>query len=64
MEILRKLFAALFALSLVLIPAACSDEDGDGATTDEEIDELDEGSEDVGNELEEEVDEGTNEAEE
>ena len=50
---LRKLLAALFAAGLLLSPIACSDEDGDGATTDEEVDELDQ-----------EVDEGTNEAEE
>ena len=61
MEMLRKFLAALFAASLLLVPAACSDEDGDGATTDEEVDELDEGSEDVGNELEEEVDQGSDE---
>ena len=51
MEILRKLLATLFAASLLLVPAACSDEDGDGATTDEEVDELDQ-----------EIDEGGNEA--
>jgi hypothetical protein len=61
MEILRKFLAALFAASLLLVPAACSDEDGDGATTDDEVDELDEGSEDVGNELQEEIDQGEDE---
>ena len=40
---------------------ACSDEDGDGATTDEEVEELDEGSEDVQDQVEEEIDEGQNE---
>jgi hypothetical protein len=61
MTILRKLLAALFAASLLLVPAACSDEDGDGATTDEEVDELDETGEDVGNQVEEEINEGQNE---
>ena len=44
----------LFALG------ACSDDDGDGAVTDEEVDQVDEGAED----LEEEVDEGADEVEE
>ena len=61
MEILRKFLAALFAASLLLVPAACSDEDGDGATTDEEVDQLDETGEDIGNEVEEEVDQGEEE---
>jgi hypothetical protein len=64
MEMLRKFLAALFAASLLLVPAACSDEDGDGATTDEEVDEIDEGTEDLGNELEEEVDQGEEEVDE
>ena len=53
--------AASFAGALLLSPVACSDEDGDGATTDEEVDELDETGEDVGNEVEEEVDQGEDE---
>ena len=61
MTIVRKSLAALFAGPLRGGAAACSEEDGDGATTDEEVDELDEGSEDVGNELEEEVDQGEEE---
>jgi hypothetical protein len=54
-------FAAALAIGGL---AACSDEDGDGATTDEEIQDLEETGEDVGNQVEEEVegqDEGSNE---
>ena len=56
---------ALAAVAVLgLTGAACSDEDGDGATTDEEIERIDEGLEDAGEELDEELDEGRNEAEE
>ena len=44
--------------------AACSDEDGDGGTTDEEIQDVEDGVEDVKDEVDEEVDaqnEGDNE---
>ena len=50
---------ALLALSGGL--TACSDEDGDGAGTDEEVEEIDEESEDIQDQVEEEVDEGQNE---
>ncbi len=43
--------------------AACTDEDGDGAGLDEEIEAVDEGLEDGVNQLEEEIDEGTEEVE-
>ena len=59
----RTLTAAALAGVLLFGGAACSDEDGDGATTDEEVNEVEEGGEDVGNQLEEEVDEGQNETE-
>ena len=59
----QKLLASLFAGALVLSPIACSDEDGDGAVTDEEVDELEEKGNDAGDELEQEVDEGQNEVE-
>ena len=52
------------AATLLLAPVACSDEDGDGATTDEEVDQIDEGAEDVGDDVNEEVDEGAEEVEE
>jgi hypothetical protein len=61
MTLTHKLLAGMLGLSVVLLPAACSDEDNDGSTTDEEVDQLDEKSEDVGNELEEEIDEGREE---
>jgi hypothetical protein len=54
-------FAAALAFGSL---AACSDEDGDGATTDEEIQDVEEGVDDAGNQVEEEVegqDEGSNE---
>lgn len=54
--------AGLFGLGSLGL-AACSDEDGDGARTDEEIGELEDTGEDVGNELEQEVDEGQEEME-
>ena len=55
---------ALLAVLAVPFAGACSDEDGDGATTDEEIQDVRDESEDVGDEVEEEVDgqsEGDNE---
>lgn len=59
----RSLVAAGLVGVLALGGAACSDEDGDGAVTDEEQGEIDDGAEDVGNELEQEVDEGAEETE-
>ena len=59
----RVLVAAAATGALLLSPA-CSDEDGDGGTTDEEIQDVEDGVEDVGDRVEEEVDaqdEGTNE---
>lgn len=59
---MRKLAALGLVASLSLVGAACGDdEDGDGATTDEEVNEVDEGAEDVGNEVGEEVEEGADE---
>jgi hypothetical protein len=64
----RSYRQSLIAAGLVGVLAlggatACSDEDGDGATTDEEVGELDDAGEDVGDELQQEVEEGQNEAE-
>ena len=56
------LTAAIMAVGMGGL-AACSDEDGDGAVTDEEIGEIDETVEDLGDQVEEEVDEGTEEVE-
>jgi hypothetical protein len=59
----RLVTAGLAAGALLLAPA-CSDEDGDGGVTDEEIQDVQDGAEDVGDELEQEIDaqdEGTDE---
>ena len=59
---LRRAATIALAATLVFAPAACGDdEDGDGATTDEEVDDIDEGAEDVGNDVGEEIEEGENE---
>ena len=66
MRTTRALTIAVASGALLLAPA-CSDEDGDGATTDEEIQDVEDGAEDVGNEVEEEIegqDEGSNEDDE
>ena len=68
----RRALAGTFAGLLLVAPAACGDdEDGDGGTTDEELqdvedeaDDLQDDAENVGDEVEEEVDsqdEGSNE---
>ena len=70
----QKRFAALLFAGLMTLGlgglAACSDEDGDGAVTDEEVDQVDEGVEDAdeelddaGDEMEEEMEEGEEEVE-
>ena len=59
-----RVFAIAAATGALLLAPACSDEDGDGATTDEELEDVRDGAEDVCNEVEEEVDgqsEGSNE---
>jgi hypothetical protein len=55
MRTTRTLTVALATGALLLAPA-CSDEDGDGGVTDEEIEDLEDGAEDVGDQVEEEVD--------
>lgn len=61
----RKAAAATFTAALLVGGlTACSDEDGDGARTDEEIGELEDTGSDIGNELEQEVDEGQEELQE
>ena len=60
----RKLAATGLVAVLALGGAtACSDEDGDGAVTDEEQGEVGDQAEETGNELEQEVEEGENESE-
>ena len=60
---------AVAALALLSVPftAACADEDGDGATTDEEIQDVRDETKDAEKEVEEEVEgqnEGSNENDE
>ena len=57
----RSLTCSAVALLCAFGSVACSDEDNDGATTDEELEEIDEGTEDVGDELEQEVEQGREE---
>jgi hypothetical protein len=62
----RSARTALAALALLAVPfaGACSDEDGDGATTDEEIQDVRDETNDAEDRVEEEIegqDEGTNE---
>lgn len=58
----RALAAGLASLGLLF--TACADEDGDGATTDEEIGELVDETTDLVEEVEEEVEEGVEEVDE
>ena len=64
MRTLRKIVgvSAIASVSLFGI-TACSDEDGDGATTDEEVNELDETVEDGADAGERELQEGRDEVE-
>lgn len=64
MSMTRKFAAAGIVTVLAFGGVACSDEDGDGATTDEEVGEIQDKAEDTGDQIQEEVDEGQNEAEE
>ncbi len=60
----RSIAAGALAGTLLLVAPACSDEDGDGATTDEELEDVENRLDDAGNEINEEIegqDEGTNE---
>lgn len=60
MDIRKKLAIGLVAL-MPLSLAACSDEDDDGAVTDEEVNQVDEGVEEGIDETEDELDEGADE---
>ena len=60
----RKMIAAAMLALLPFAVAACDDEDGDGAVTDEEVGEFGETVDDVGEEIGEEMDEGEDELEE
>lgn len=58
---MKKTIAASLIAVLSLVGAACSDEDGDGAVVDEEIEQVDEFVEDVADQLEEEVEQADRE---
>jgi hypothetical protein len=62
--VMRTVAAGGIAGVLLLGAPACSDEDGDGNTTDEETDELEDRGRDAGDEIEQQVDEGTEEGQE
>ena len=55
--------AAAMVAALALGGAACSDEDGDGATTDEEVGEIEERVSEGADQVQEEIDQGQEEAE-
>ena len=50
----RVALAGIAALSFAF--AGCSDEDGDGATTDEEMQDVEDGVDEAGDQVEEEID--------
>lgn len=54
-----KLSAAAITTVLVLGGVACSDEDGDGAGTDEEVDQLEQEVDEGTDQLQEEIDQNT-----
>lgn len=63
-RIARSIAGGVLAGTLFLVAPACSDEDGDGATTDEELEDVENRVDDAGEEIQEEIDgqdEGTNE---
>lgn len=60
MDLREKTAIALVAL-MPLSVAACTDEDDDGAVTDEEVGELEESLEEGAQQLEEEAEEGADE---
>ena len=61
----RTVTVGALAAVLALGGVACgNDEDGDGATTDEEVGELDENVDEGADQLEEEVDQGSEEVKE
>ncbi len=57
----RNALALLFALIVVFGATACSDEDGDGETTDEEQQQIEDGVDKAGDEIEQQIDEGAEE---
>ncbi|CAN5161462.1 hypothetical protein BH18ACT4_BH18ACT4_08610 [soil metagenome] len=60
----RRIVAGAAVATLLVKGSACTDEDGDGAVTDEEIEDVEDNVSDVGSEINEEIEcqyEGTNE---
>ena len=62
--VMRTVAAGGLAGVLLLGAPACSDEDGDGNTADEETQEVEDRARDAGDEVEEQVDEGAEETQE
>jgi hypothetical protein len=61
---MTHVLAGVAASGALLLVPACSDEDGDGATTDEEMQDVEDGADEAEDQLDEEVegqDEGSNE---
>lgn len=57
----RRTLALLFALIVVFGATACSDEDGDGETTDEEQQQIEDGVDEGTDEIQQQIDEGAEE---
>lgn len=55
MRTTRLIGAGIAAGALLVLPA-CDDEDGDGGTTDEELQDVEDQGEEIGDQVEEEVD--------
>ncbi len=62
--ITRTLAAGGLAGLLLVGAPACSDEDGDGNTADEETEEMEDRARDAGDEVQDQVDEGAEEGQE
>ena len=59
-----RIIGAGLAAGVLLLAPACSDEDGDGATTDEELEDVENEVDDIEQEVDEEIegqDQGSNE---
>ena len=52
----NQVLAGVVAAGALLLAPACSDEDGDGATTDEEIEDVQDGADEVQDQVDEEID--------
>lgn len=61
---LKKAVAVVLVAALPFTVGACSDEDDDGLSSDEETEQIEEGVQDAVDEAEEQVDEGAEESDE